>query len=338
MVSKRAEAIVGYSLEEWCGEPDFWANHLHSEERDRVLELFRKASREGEDQSADHRFIAKDGRAVWFHTGIHAAREREKLVYRGISVDITCLKEVTEKLKEKTAEAEEANRFKSQMLSIVSHEIRTPLNAILGYSGLLKNPEVVKNQAKLRDMVDRIYRNAQILLDFINAILDFNKIEAGKMAVQIEEVSLSEIVGEVVSNLKLTAQEKGLTVEVTGDSSAPPIRSDPGRIWHIFTNLIANAIKFTERGSVSVEIVNQHSAKKVVVIISDTGIGIPEKDLSQVFEPFYQAGLSASHTGTGLGLSIVKKSVELLNGEIEVTSQPDRGSTFKISLPYDLTE
>jgi PAS domain S-box-containing protein len=337
MVSRRAEEMLGYSVEEWC-MPDFWAGHLHPEDRERVIRLFEKALLEGQDQSMDHRFIAADGRTVWFHTGVHAAEGKDKRVYRGLSVEITYLKEIQEKLIKKTAEAEEANRFKSQILSIVSHEIRTPLNAILGYSGLLKSPAVGEDKTKQREMIDRIYRNAQILLDFINTILDLNKIEAGKMVIQIEEISLSEILREVVSNLRSVAEEKGLQIVMVDDPTVPPIRSDPGRIWHIFTNLISNAIKFTHNGSITVRIINYFYEKRVSVIFSDTGIGMPEKDLSKIFEPFYQVDLSASNFGTGLGLSIVKKSVELLNGKIEVTSELNVGSTFEISLPYHLSE
>lgn len=337
MVSRRAEQILGYSLAQWCGEDKFWERRLHPEDRERVIELFKKASEEGEDQSGDHRLIAADGRTVWFHTGIHAAREKERVVYRGISVEITYLKEMTEKLRQKTAEAEEANRFKSQILSVVSHEIRTPLNAILGYSGLLRNPEIEKNEAKQREMVDRIYRNAQILLDFINAILDLNKIEAGKMAVQTEEVGLPDMIRDVVNNLRPAAEEKGLTIKVSAGPPALPIRSDPGRIWQIFTNLITNAIKFTDGGSVEVKVLDHPSERKLSVIIRDTGVGISEKELSKIFEPFYQVESSPSRSGSGLGLSIVKKSIELLKGEIEVTSRPGIGTTFEVSLPYDLS-
>ncbi len=293
---------------------------------------------EGEDQSIDHRFIAADGRTVWFHTGVHAAERRNKKVYRGLSVEITYLKEIQEKLTQKTAEAEEANRFKSQILSIVSHEIRTPLNAILGYSGLLKNPVIGEDKAKQKEMVDRIYRNAQILLDFINTILDLNKIEAGKMAVQVEEISLSEILKEVGGNLKSAADEKGLRIEIVDDPTLPSIRSDPGRIWQIFTNLISNAIKFTDQGIITIRVVNYYYEKRVSIVCSDTGIGISEKDFANIFEPFFQVDLSASHLGTGLGLSIVKKSVELLKGKIEVSSLIGSGSTFEVSLPYDLSE
>lgn len=334
MVSRRAEELLGYSLDQWC-EPDFWDRHLHPEDRERVIGLFKKAREEGEDQSADHRMTAADGRTLWFHTGIHAACEREKVVYRGISVEITYLKDVTEKLKQKTAEAEEANRFKSQILSVVSHEIRTPLNAILGYSSLLRNPKVGKEEGKQREMVDRIYRNAQILLDFINAILDLDKIEAGKMAVQVEEVDLPEILRDVVNNLRPAAEEKGLTIALA-EGSPPPIRSDPGRLWHIFTNLLINAIKFTERGSVEIKISDHPAGRKVGVAITDTGIGMSQEALSSIFEPFYQVRASAPQSGSGLGLSIVKKSVELLKGEVEVISLPQAGTTFKVHLPYDL--
>src|SRR5579884_997309 len=120
MVSRRAQQLLGYPLDQWYSEPNFWRSHLHPDDRDRVLSLFQKAA-EGTDQASDHRMIAKDGRIVWFHTGIHATFDEERRVYRGLSVDISYLKEIEEKLKEKTKEAQEASQAKSYFLSVASH-------------------------------------------------------------------------------------------------------------------------------------------------------------------------------------------------------------------------
>jgi len=334
MVSRRAEQMLGYSIEQWCHEPGFWINHVYPDDRDRVLAVFKKALT-GEDQACDHRFITADGRVVWFHTGVHAARVEDQIVYRGLSVEITYLKEVEEKLKQKTEEAEEANRTKSHFLSIASHEIRNGLNAIIGYAHLLADGTMP--QEKRAEMYKHILRCAHDLNDLVNRILDVEKIETGRMQLQanISEVFLPDILRQILEDLRFIWSEKGLTVELHDDLTVPCIRSDPGKLRQIFTNLIVNAIKFTEKGAISVQILHHSQAKEISVQIQDTGIGIPEEDLPHLFKPFYQSGGAVAPVGTGLGLSIVKKLVDLLKGRIEVKSQQGIGSTFTVTLPYD---
>lgn len=336
MVSRRAERITGYSLDEWC-EPDFWKKRLHPEDRDRVMDKFQKAL-EGTDEHSDHRFVAADGRVVWFHTGIHAARNKGEIVYRGLSVDITYLKETEEKLKQKTNQLEEANRVKSYFLSVASHEIRTALNAILGYASLLKEEGRVREAEKQREIYGHIYRNATNLLDLINQILDLNRIEAGQtdLHAEITEISISEVVRQVLEDHKFIWEEKGLKVSLVDDPTAPKIYSDRVKLRQIFTNLVINATKFTEHGSVVVRIIHRPEAKKVSVEIKDTGYGISEEDLSHIFEPFYQSDRSGEE-GVGLGLPIVKKFVDVLRGTIDVKSVPGRGSTFTVTLPYEIS-
>jgi signal transduction histidine kinase len=235
-------------------------------------------------------------------------------------------------------QAGEINRLKSQFLSIVSHDLRTPLNAIIGYSSLLREPRVGENVAKRGEMLERIHYNARIQLDLINNLLDFNRIETGKIAVQAERVDFSKLVREILDALEPLGKEKGLAVDFTNDPTTPVIRTDPGKARQILTNLIGNAIKFTERGSVRARLLHHPSQKMVSVAISDTGIGISEEDLPHLFEPFYQAPASkeARGSGTGLGLSIVKRFVDLLGGTVEVVSKPGVGSTFTVRFPYDL--
>lgn len=337
MVSRRAERLVGYSLDEWC-EPDFWEKHLHPEDRDRVMAKFQKAL-DGEDEHSDHRFIAADGRVVWFHTGIHAARNKGEIVYRGLSVDITYLKETEEKLKQKTNQLEEANRVKSYFLSIASHEIRNALNAILGYASLLKEEGRIREAEKQREIYGHVYRNATNLLDLINQILDLNKIEAGQTDLRAEatEISISEVVQQVLEDHKVLWEEKGLKVSLLDDPTGPNIYSDRVKLRQIFVNLVTNAMKFTEKGSITVRIIHNPEAKKVSAEIKDTGYGISEEDLSHIFEPFYQAGRPGEKEGVGLGLPIVKKFVDVLKGTIDVKSEPGTGSTFTVTFPYEIS-
>jgi|GEM_PF-4943711 len=251
-------------------------------------------------------------------------------------------KEIEEDLRQKTTEAEEANRLKSELVSIVSHELRTPLNAIIGYSSLLRDSRFQQDLEKMREMQERIYENSRTLVELINRILDVSKIEAGEMAItlQLESVSVAEAIRQILNNLKPMGQEKGLTLDFIDDPTAPAIQSDAAKLKQIFTNLISNAIKFTERGSVVVRLRHQPNEKKISVEVRDTGVGIAAENLPHLFEPYYQVLTQTEqpHKGTGLGLSIVKRLVEALGGVIHVTSQIGVGSVFTVSLPYHVPE
>lgn len=332
-VSKRAEQLLGYSVEQWRREPDFWRSHLHPEDRDQVLSTFRNASN-GEDQTCNHRFIAADGRVVWFLTGVHAIVAEGKTAYHGFSVDITHLKATEETLKQKTKDAEEANRNKSYLLSVASHEMRNVLSAIVGYADLLKNGRV--SEEKRNDIYHHIYRNSTALLEFVSSILDADKTgrEPLNLHAQLSEISLPQMLRQVLEDLKFLWEEKGLKTELIEDPTVPLIRSDSGKLFQIFTNVMMNAVKFTERGAITVRIRNHIEERKVSVEIQDTGIGIPEQSLPRLFEPFYQTDPSSA--GRGLGLSIVKELAALLKGTVDLKSRPGIGSTATLCFPYEV--
>ena len=256
----------------------------------------------------------------------------------GISSDITDRKRIETALRQKTAEAEEASRTKSQFVSMISHELRTPLNAIIGYSGLLRRPGLADDSAKRAGMTDRIYYNAQILLRLINNLLDLNRMEAGQMPVEAEMIFLADLVEEIVHNLSPMGEEKELKVDFINNDGPLPVRSDSKKIQQIITNLISNAIKFTDRGGVTVRLRDLPVERRVAVEVSDTGIGIGEADLPHLFEPFYQADTSdtRSYEGSGLGLSIVEKFTQLIGGEVRVASKVGVGTTFTVFLPYEM--
>jgi|GEM_PF-3440073 len=256
----------------------------------------------------------------------------------GISSDITDRKRMEEVLQQKSAEAEEASRAKSQFVSMISHELRTPLNAIIGYSGLLRDPSSAEDRVKRSEMIDRIYYNAQILLKLINNLLNLNRMEAGHMPVESEMFFLADLVGAVVDNLKPMGEEKGLQMDLINEFGPLPIYSDSKKLEQIVMNLISNSIKFTDRGAVTIRLLDFPAESRVGIDVSDSGIGIKEEDLPHLFEPFYQADTSntRSYEGSGLGLSIVKKFTELLGGEVRVVSKVGAGTTFTILLPYHM--
>ena len=241
------------------------------------------------------------------------------------------------------AEAERANQTKSQFLANMSHEIRTPMTAILGYADmLLEDVDSIGPQAqRWSQQLTTIRNNGKHLLEIINDILDVSKIEAGRMTVENIDCSPAQIIGDVVTLLRHRAEAKGLLLLVKYLTAVPQtIQSDPTRLRQILLNLVGNAIKFTHKGEVRIEvrIVDQAGEQPHLQLdVIDTGIGMSDEQLGRLFQPFMQADSSTTRKfgGTGLGLTISKRLAQMLDGEITVTSQLDRGSVFRVTLPCD---
>jgi len=233
-----------------------------------------------------------------------------------------------------TREAE-VEKLKSTFVAIVSHELRTPLNAILGYAEMFKEAVYGPMNDKQVNMAERIMKNTQRLLGLINDLLDQAQMEAGKLTIQMAPVRLSELLDNLHSVLDKSASDKGLRLTSEIDDSLPDtLNGDAARLNQILINLVNNSIKFTDQGSVRVRLF-YHDENKWGIEVADTGRGIPEPDIPNIFETFRQVEGTATrvHGGFGLGLSIVKQLVNLMNGEIHVVSALGRGTTFKITLP-----
>ncbi|MDA3897351.1 MAG: response regulator, partial [Desulfobacteraceae bacterium] len=243
------------------------------------------------------------------------------------------IQEQNTELEAQKKQVEEANRLKSEFLSNMSHELRTPLNSVMALSRVLlmqTKDKLSKDEANYLEIIER---NGKNLLSLINDILDLSKIEAGRMDVNPKKFKMSSTIETIMERLEPIAENKNIQLNQKISENLPQIESDEHRLHQILQNLIGNAVKFTEHGSVTV---SAHSdAEKIHITVSDTGIGIPEKDLPYIFKEFRQVdGTSARHyEGTGLGLTIAHRAAAMLGGELSVESTLGTGSEFTLTLP-----
>lgn len=267
----------------------------------------------------------------------------EAVTQRTMALDAALeeLQENNTKLHEVSEAALEAAKAKSSFLANMSHEIRTPMNGVLGMLELMRDTELDKTQ---RDFLDTAYSSADALLGIINDILDFSKIEAGKMEIENIDMNISELVEDVCALLASKAREKKLELNCLTDVDVPRmVKGDPVRLRQILTNLLGNAVKFTNEGEVTVR-VNIFSKTdrqaRIEIAVEDTGIGIPEHIIPNLFSAFTQADGSTTRKfgGTGLGLTISRQLVQLMNSDISVSSAEGLGSTFSFILDMEISD
>ena len=243
-----------------------------------------------------------------------------------------------EQMKETNLALYESNRLKSEFLANVSHELRTPLNSILGFAELLKEAPAITADTKGVRYIQNILRSGQNLLELINDLLDLAKIEAGRMEVRAEPLSLSDLFEGLSSILKPLLEARTLAIEASVGADVPLMITDAAKLQQILYNFLSNAIKFSPAGAGIRLEARRHDAEHVKIVVSDRGPGIPLEKQAMIFEKFRQ--VDASHTrefgGTGLGLSISKELTHLLGGEVGVNSAQGAGATFWIVLPLKI--
>ncbi len=333
--SHQAEVLFGWSADEAIGQ----------QARDLAVPLdlrgrhdagLRRYRDRGDGPLAENRIevqaVDRAGRRFPVEISLWVSRhDGQPPLVNGLIHDITERRRVTDQLAEAHSRALDASRLKSEFLANMSHEIRTPMNGVIGMAGLLLDTELEEEQ---REFADIIRSSAESLLGVINDILDFSKIEAGKLELEVVDFDTRPSIDEAADLLAARAHTKGLELVVAVDTDVPgALRGDPGRIRQVLLNLLANAVKFTDRGEIVVRcsVASRHGDDVLIRFeVQDTGIGIEPQFQHHLFESFTQADGSTTRRfgGSGLGLAIARQLAELMGGEIGVDSVPGQGSTF----------
>jgi len=327
--------VTGYTADEVIGKkPSILKSGIHPPEFYEQLWQTIASGNRWQGEICNRR---KDGSLFWEQVTISPVKNaRQEIInYVAVKFDITAKRQYEEQLRKAKEEADAANRAKSEFLANMSHEIRTPMNAILGFTEVLSQ-KITDEQ--LKSYLDSIKSSGKSLLTLINDVLDLSKIEAGKMKLSREFIDPFVLFKDVEYLFSLRAQEKGLEFKVITDLNIPMgIEIDEVRLRQILINLIGNAIKFTEKGSVIVHVSAFPISTERVdlkITVKDTGIGIEPQHLQKIFEPFTQLESASTKRfgGTGLGLTITRRLVDLMGGEISVESELNKGTVFTVLL------
>ena len=330
--------VSGYSAEESIGQDlqDLQYGGIKTNSHKKIW----KTLQQGKEWHGELRNIHKDGTLLWESSSISPIRNDDGIIsnYVAVKEDITEKKKADEELREALIKAEEATKAKSEFLANMSHEIRTPMNAVIGMTHLALDTELTPRQ---KDYLHKIEISAKSLLGIINDILDFSKIEAGKLSIEKTAFNLQEVIDDIVvlSLDKVSDKEVELLIDI--DRNIPNLLlGDPVRIGQIFNNLLSNAVKFTENGEIEISINVIKRQEKTITLecaVSDTGVGMTKEQSSKLFQKFTQADqtITRKYGGTGLGLAICRQLVDLMEGDIKVTSEYGKGSRFIFTLEFE---
>lgn len=318
-----------------------WKSHLHPEDTQRIDELFQRMLVSGK-SVGEVRGIRKGGAIFDCEIVIVAeySRNNEMIGHHCFLKDISVRKNTENELKKAKEFAEAASRSKSEFLAMMSHEIRTPLNGIVGFLNLLQETDLDPRQ---KSYTENASRSSTMLLSVINDLLDFSKVEAGKIELETVDFSLNEMMSNLKGLFDLEVGAKGLNLHFENHlQGSEYFKGDPSRLKQVLTNLISNAIKFTQKGEVRVRVraIDAPSLFALRFEVEDTGIGIPKSAFERIFESFTQVDSSTTRRfgGTGLGLAISSKLVHLMSGRIGLESEEGEGSCFWFEVPVSKVE
>ncbi|MEJ0036572.1 MAG: PAS domain S-box protein [Gammaproteobacteria bacterium] len=335
-ISAAIERLIGFAASDLIAHRETLRQILFEEDRARFDDTLAAAARALAVFDCRFRVHTSAGRVIWMH--VRAAprlQSKGSAAWDGIIRDVTLDHEAAEALRQAKEAAEAAEQIKSDFLATMSHELRTPLSAVMGMTRLALRTELSDSQ---RHYLERIDASARRLLDILNDVLDLSKIEAGRLDLEEIPFTLESVLDSVTNISGVAAEEKHLEIVYAISASVPrELRGDPLRLSQILTNLVSNAVKFTEQGEivVAVDLVTHRPEHRVLQFsVRDTGIGLTADQLAGLFQPFSQgeAGTSRRYGGTGLGLAICKRLVEKMDGRIWAESSPGSGSTFHFTV------
>lgn len=329
--------VTGYSTEDYARDGALWYRMVHDEEKYLIERISRKLVIGQEVVPFEHRIIHKNGTVRWVrHTPVLRWDEGKLLGYDGLIADITERKRMEGALRVAKEQAEAANKAKSEFLLNISHDIRTPLNSILGLSSILTS---VKMDEKYKKCVSIIQQQGKELLALVEDILQISKLESGRLALRCDEFDLSELVGRLMDGARLELRDKHVALSCVMPEGIPRLKGDALRVSQILSNVLSNAVKYTEKGEIKVTVAGfpdgMGKKYKVRVSVKDTGLGISTDKLPVIFDPFtrfHEFHGGKIYKGVGLGLNIVKTLVQLMGGDVKVLSEVGKGSEFVITL------
>lgn len=330
------EILTGYPKEAFLENQIYFVDLIHPDDIEDILKKTNKFLNERKKFQLVYRIFNKEGQILWIEEICEPVINKDEIVYLvGIFIDITQRINIEDAIRVKNY-AEAANKAKTEFLANMSHEIRTPLNGIVGFTELLMNTDLTSIQA---NYIANVNHSASHLMNVINSVLDVSKIEAGKLDLHIEKVSLNEITSMVSDLIKLEANTKEVNLTIQIDENVPNyIFADSVRLKQVLMNLLSNAVKFTEKGSVDLIITPLETSDSknnfLKFSVNDTGIGIKKENQQKIFEAFLQEEVSTTklYGGTGLGLSISNKLLELMGSKLELESEYGKGSKFSFIL------
>jgi PAS domain S-box-containing protein len=345
LINDRGTEVLGYNQDEIYGKN--WFDTFTPEEvKENLKSIFNDLMQVNESESQSYEYKSYENEIIIKGGDKKLIRWNNRIIFdstgKAIGTissgeDITELKAYQNELIRAKNKAEEAGKLKSAFLANMSHEVRTPMNGILGFTQMLRDPNI--ERSKMEGYIEIIHKSSQQLLTIINDIVDISKIEAGQIEMYPEEVDIHKLLDELKLFYKPNTKSRGIELKLYKDreNEAISLSTDPVRLKQIMNNLINNAIKFTRSGYVKFGYRLRSSV--VIFFVEDTGIGIGKEHQELIFDRFRQVEMDATRNfgGTGLGLSISKALVEKLNGSIWVNSEPNKGSTFFVSLPYKNT-